>query len=67
MVCSKHVIRAYKMEQDLHQEHRQRIENIHVHLMRSQIPAMTLSKFDDAEDAASDDDDSRDSKQFVLS
>ena len=59
-------IRAYKVEQDLYQEHRQRIENVHVHLMRSQIPAMTLSKLDDTEDAASDDDNGRDGKKFVL-
>lgn len=66
MIRSKHVVRTDKVEQDLHQEHGQRIENIHVHLMRSQVPAMTLSKFDDTEDAASDDDNGRDGKEFVL-
>jgi hypothetical protein len=48
------------VKQNLHRKHRQRIENIHEHFMTRKVARVALCEFDDAEDAARNDDDGGD-------
>jgi hypothetical protein len=66
MIRPKYIIRAHEVEQDLYHKHGQRIENIHVNLMRSQVSAMALCELDDTVDAAENNDDGCNGQEFVL-